>query len=183
MVFVRLLAMSHGCLVAISHLSSLDSLVVTGVTVEDDWLTLALLLPLSLSSRFDPLRIIYTKRGEWDTSKWISHRFDGVVVTSPRLWITTDDASIDSKWETLQPTELKAPFFYFLTIGVLLFVCWMKSLGWYEERCIPQVLPHDIKQETYKRNSSKPRTPISWKFCHIFYLLLGIISFKTNSSD
>lgn len=89
-------------------------------------------------------------------------------------WFKMGNASAD--WA-------ESSFFYFLTIGVLLFVCWMKSLGWYEERCIPQVLPHDIKQETYKRNSSKPRTPISWKFCHIFYLLLGIISFKTNSSD
>lgn len=41
--------------------------------------------------------------------------FDGVFVTFPRLRITTADASIDSKWETLYLTELRTPI---LTICV-----------------------------------------------------------------
>lgn len=54
MVFVHSLAMSHHSVQAISHISSLDSLVVTGATVEDDWLTLARLLPVSVKNGFDP---------------------------------------------------------------------------------------------------------------------------------
>lgn len=50
MVFVLLLAVSHHSLLTISQISSLDSLVVTGATVEDDWLTLAPLPPESVKN-------------------------------------------------------------------------------------------------------------------------------------
>lgn len=128
---------------------------------------------LSLSRRSDPFRIFFYQvwRMGYFKINYVFSQFQRAAVETfllslpPRLWITSD-ASIDSKWETLVLDDSVKSYndcFSLSILRLLLFVCLMKTLWQYLDKCRP------LRRwlATSKHQSLIPSFQSSWRiFVH-----------------